>query len=92
MVHFGVHGGQEEFEETRHDHVDSLGSRFLCNTCVWAIMRDLEDVNVWVDCIVRYPPKIVVVNRMDEILDWIIDDCISFIDFKNYDRTALFAR
>ncbi|OMO89837.1 Very-long-chain 3-ketoacyl-CoA synthase [Corchorus capsularis] len=35
----------------------SLGAGFKCNNCVWEVMKDLEDVNVWEDCIGHYPVK-----------------------------------
>ncbi|KAM7492102.1 hypothetical protein LguiA_035023 [Lonicera macranthoides] len=39
----------------------SLGAGFKCNTCVWEILRDLEeDGNVWKDCIESYPPETLV--------------------------------
>ncbi|CAI0449020.1 unnamed protein product [Linum tenue] len=68
-----------------------LGAGFLCNTCVWTVMRDLEDGNVWADCVDRYPPP-TAGNRTGEILGWIFDDCMSFINFKDYDRAVLFSR
>ncbi|MBA0629564.1 hypothetical protein Godav_024103, partial [Gossypium davidsonii] len=29
----------------------SLGAGFKCNNCVWEVMKNLDDVNVWEDCI-----------------------------------------
>ncbi|XP_058756424.1 3-ketoacyl-CoA synthase 19-like [Vicia villosa] len=56
----------------------SLGAGFKCNTCVWEVMRDLSDTNVWKDCIESYPPPLLI-NPFKEKFDWIHDDYLSFV-------------
>ncbi|KAG5237657.1 3-ketoacyl-CoA synthase [Salix suchowensis] len=58
----------------------SLGAGFKCNNCVWEVMRDLGDVNVWKDSIDQYPPE-TVVNPFIEKLSWINDEHLSFVRF-----------
>ncbi|KAG6404482.1 hypothetical protein SASPL_136730 [Salvia splendens] len=56
----------------------SFGAGFKCNNCLWEVLRDLDDPNVWEDCIDRYPPKSLA-NPFAEKYSWINDECLSFI-------------
>ncbi|WVY94516.1 hypothetical protein V8G54_033604 [Vigna mungo] len=56
----------------------SLGAGFKCNNCVWEVMKDLSDTNVWKDCIESYPPENPS-NPFKDKFDWINDDYISFV-------------
>lgn len=58
----------------------SLGAGFKCNNCVWEVMRDLEDVNVWKDSIDQYPPE-TTVNPFIEKYSWINEEYLSFVRF-----------
>ncbi|XP_044507640.1 3-ketoacyl-CoA synthase 19-like [Mangifera indica] len=60
----------------------SVGAGFKCNNCVWEVMKNLEDPNVWEDCIDRYPPKSTV-NPFMEKYSWLNDDCLNFVKFHN---------
>ncbi|CAN1228541.1 3-ketoacyl-CoA synthase 19 [Linum grandiflorum] len=54
-----------------------LGAGFMCNTCVWTVLKDLGDgKNVWGDCVDRYPPK-TLVNSIREATKWLFDDSIN---------------
>ncbi|CAO2826175.1 unnamed protein product [Amaranthus hypochondriacus] len=56
----------------------SFGAGFKCNNCLWEVMRDLKDTNVWEDCIHDYPVK-TLVNPFMERYNWINDDTLSFV-------------
>ncbi|TKY50629.1 3-ketoacyl-CoA synthase 21 [Spatholobus suberectus] len=56
----------------------SLGAGFKCNNCVWEVMRNLSDTNVWKDCIDSYPPH-TLNNPFKEKYDWIHDEYLSFV-------------
>ncbi|PPS08404.1 hypothetical protein GOBAR_AA12234 [Gossypium barbadense] len=57
----------------------SLGAGFMCNNCVWEVMKDgLEDTRVWEDCIDEYPRKNLV-NPFTEKYSWINDECLNFV-------------
>ncbi|XP_065871950.1 3-ketoacyl-CoA synthase 19-like [Euphorbia lathyris] len=57
----------------------SLGAGFKCNNCVWEVMKDLEDVNVWKESIDEYPPPNPIVNPFKETYNWINDEYLSFV-------------
>ncbi|KAF5470608.1 hypothetical protein F2P56_011112 [Juglans regia] len=48
----------------------SLGAGFKCNSCLWEVMKDLRDGNVWKDCIDGYPPESLA-NPFMEKYSWI---------------------
>ncbi|KAH6802937.1 3-ketoacyl-CoA synthase 19 [Perilla frutescens var. frutescens] len=56
----------------------SLGAGFKCNNCLWEVLSDLDDANVWEDCIHRYPPP-TLANPFAERYGWINDERLSFI-------------
>ncbi|XP_042475107.1 3-ketoacyl-CoA synthase 12-like isoform X2 [Macadamia integrifolia] len=51
----------------------SFGAGFKCNSCVWEVMRDLEDENVWRESISSYPPKNLV-NPYMEKYGWLMEE------------------
>ena len=58
----------------------SLGAGFMCNNCVWEVMKDLEDANVWEDSLYRYPvSRENLVNPYTEKYSWINDECLNFV-------------
>ncbi|KAF9661673.1 hypothetical protein SADUNF_Sadunf19G0093100 [Salix dunnii] len=61
----------------------SLGAGFKCNNCVWKVMKDLGDKNVWKDCIDHYPAD-TSSNPFSEKFDWINDESMNFARREDY--------
>lgn len=59
----------------------SFGAGYECNSCIWEVMRDLDDANVWKDSTESYPPKILT-NPYMEKYSWINDEYLSFVRFE----------
>ncbi|KAI4352123.1 hypothetical protein L6164_006404 [Bauhinia variegata] len=57
-----------------------LGAGFKCNSCVWEVTRDLEDSNVWKDCLDNYPPN-TPRNAYREKYSWLHEEYLSFVRF-----------
>ncbi|KAE8663754.1 3-ketoacyl-CoA synthase 12 [Hibiscus syriacus] len=58
----------------------SLGAGFMCNNCVWEVMKDMENGNVWEDCIDSYPvSRKKMMNPYAEKYSWINDECLNFV-------------
>ncbi|OMO58851.1 Very-long-chain 3-ketoacyl-CoA synthase [Corchorus capsularis] len=66
----------------------SLGAGFMCNNCVWEVMKDgLEDTRVWDDCIDSFPRKNLV-NPFTEKYSWINDECLNFVRLEKFESSA----
>ncbi|XP_071734546.1 3-ketoacyl-CoA synthase 12-like [Rutidosis leptorrhynchoides] len=50
-----------------------FGSGFKCNSCMWEVLRDLDDKNVWEDCVDNFPPKSLL-NPYLEKYGWINEE------------------
>ncbi|CAN1747153.1 3-ketoacyl-CoA synthase 19 [Linum perenne] len=57
-----------------------FGAGFKCNNCVWEVIKDMGDGNVWEDCIDSYPPPPGAVNPFKEKFDFINDEKACFED------------
>ncbi|KAJ8752119.1 hypothetical protein K2173_001794 [Erythroxylum novogranatense] len=53
----------------------SLGAGFKCNNCVWEVMKNLENPNIWKDSIHQYPVE-TTTNPFANKFDWINDPSI----------------
>ncbi|XWS56511.1 hypothetical protein CRYUN_Cryun09bG0091400 [Craigia yunnanensis] len=68
IEHFCIHpGGRAVIDAMGR----SIGAGFKCNNCVWEVIRDSEDVNVWEDCIDRYPIKSTANTSFLEKYSWV---------------------
>lgn len=58
----------------------SFGAGFKCNSCLWEVVKDLEDPNAWEDCVHQYPPESLA-NPFLEKYGWIQHEDIATFKF-----------
>ena len=64
----------------------SFGAGYECNSCVWEVMSNLKDDNVWKDCILNYPTKNTK-HPLAEKCGWLNDERLSFVKFDDVKQT-----
>lgn len=64
----------------------SFGAGYECNSCVWEVMSNLEDENVWKGCIDSYPGKRTE-NPLAAKCSWLGDERLSFVKFDDVKQT-----
>ncbi|XP_045790289.1 3-ketoacyl-CoA synthase 12-like [Trifolium pratense] len=62
----------------------SFGAGFKCNSCLWEVMKDVGEANVWEDCIHDYPPQSLA-NPFMDMYGWMnqVEDTNSS-EFRNF--------
>ncbi|TKY67296.1 3-ketoacyl-CoA synthase 12 [Spatholobus suberectus] len=63
----------------------SFGAGFKCNSCLWEVVKDLGDPNVWDDCIDDYPP-VSTANPFMETYGWInqVEDPLTYENIPDF--------
>lgn len=51
----------------------NFGSGFKCNSCLWEVIREPNDGNVWDSCISKYPPS-TLLNPYMEKYKWVTEN------------------